>query len=836
MTIAYPAPGHLRISGVAFFSSPGARELRKFISGMFLVAEVAAIEISTSLRIADIFFDKRCTAGEFAGKVRAKLVAGGSGVNTAEERDILADSEGRISVHRNGEGLSSWRIVSDIPGRIRVRSSQIFRKKQLCQEIERELTTVAGVRQFKVNPLTCSVLIFFNPLHVSRLELIRVLDDVLAVAADQNKLDAGNHELLLCTAVLGFAAVAQFWAHSLLLPASVLFVWSALPTLAGARDTLLKERRLGVDVLDSLVVVMCLIGNQIFAGAVLAWCLSFGRLLLQKAQEDSRRRLVNVFGKQPRTALLYKDGTETSVPLDMIRTGDTIAVHTGQVVPVDGIVLEGAAIVDQHALTGESVPVERGPGGLVLASTLLVGGRILVTVEKAGRETTSARISAILNDTAAFRLSSQSKGEELADKAVIPTLVLASIGLGTVGLQGATAVINCDFGTGIRMAAPLALLSSLSVCANRGILIKDGMALEQIGSIDTMVFDKTGTLTQEKPSVSEVHRFGHWSKTKILTLAAAAEQSLTHPIARAIVEKFQEIGTPLPQLDRSSYKIGYGISVNVESLDVRVGSIRFMQMEGVAVPPEAEEMAENVHDEGHSIVFVSVDGAVAGAIELIPALREGVRELIAELRRLGIRQTVIISGDHERPTEKLAQYLGVDRYFAEVLPEDKARYVALLQEEGRRVCFVGDGINDSIALKRANVSISLRGASSVAIDTAQVVFMEDNLTKLVELIDLSRRLDRNVQQSWAMILVPNLLCIAGAFFLGFGVMASVLANNVAAMAALANGLRPLRMLREDTAASAGHRKGSQAQWNASVQQRWQIFLETPWTKGNLVTQ
>jgi len=193
-------------------------------------------------------------------------------------------------------------------------------------------------------------------------------------------------------------------------------------------------------------------------------------------------------------------------------------------------------------------------------------------------------------------------------------------------------------------------------------------------------------------------------------------------------------------------------------------------------------------------VFVAVDGELAGAVELAPALRENVDELIAKLRASGVKQVVIVSGDHEKPTKKLAKELGVDRYFAEVLPEEKAKYVELLQSEGRRVCFVGDGINDAIALRRANVSVSIRGATTVATDTAQIVFMDDNLAKLGDLLEVAHELERNVSLSWKLILAPNLACIAGAFALGFGVMASVLANNVAAIAALANGLRPLRML------------------------------------------
>lgn len=790
MNVSYPREGCLYASGVAFLSGLEHRETLKFIAALTHVTEVRSIEISTKLCSAEVLYDPACSAADFAEKLGevSLLVRTAATVQTLPV--LRPNSEGLLRLHRQGTRFLSWQIASDLPGRVRLRNVGLFRKKKLCQEVERELLTVFGVLRFNVNSITCSVLVYYECSAINKWQLLEFLERTLQNAEEHSACDRGKFELLLCTVAVGLSAVAQFSVPALTVPAAALFVYCVYPTFAGARDTLFKERRLGVDVLDAIVVVMCLISSQIFAGAVLAWCLSFGRTLLAQAQEDSRRRLVNVFGKQPRTAYLFQDGVETLVPLDRIRVGDLIAVHTGEVVAADGVVLEGAAIVDQHMLTGESVPVEKGPDSRVYASTLVVGGRLLVTVEKAGKETTSAKISAILNDTAAFRLTSQSRGEELADKAVVPTLALASLGFGTVGLQGATAIVNCDFGTGIRMAAPLALLSSLSACSNNGILVKDGRALEQMSAIDTVLFDKTGTLTQERPVASRVHRLSNFSEQEILVYAAAAERRLAHPIAAAIVDKFRELDRPFPSTDQSSYKVGYGIGVLVEGKHVLVGSHRFMLLEKARVPGRTSAIEKRAHDDGHSIVFVALEGTVIGAIELAPQLRRGVKELVAGLRERGIQQLVIISGDHEKPTRDLARALGMDRHFAEVLPEDKARYVELLQKEGRKVCFVGDGINDSIALKRANVSVSMRGATSVAMDTAQVVFIDDHLWKLCEFRDIANQLEHNVKLSWDIILVPNLACIAGAFFLGFGVMASVLANNVAAIAALANGLRP----------------------------------------------
>jgi P-type E1-E2 ATPase len=363
-----------------------------------------------------------------------------------------------------------------------------------------------------------------------------------------------------------------------------------------------------------------------------------------------------------------------------------------------------------------------------------------------------------------------------------------------MGPAGAVAVLNSDFGTGIRMAAPLAMLTSLALCANKGILVKDGRALELMNEIDTVLFDKTGTLTRERPEVGRIVTSHGFAPEQILQFAAAAERKFHHPIALAILHKAQELGLELPPTDDTQYKVGYGITVGVMGHTVRVGSKRFMDLEGVEITPEVAAALNQSHQEGHTMVMVSVDGRLGGALELHAAVRPEVRQIVQGLRERGIKHIAIISGDHEAPTRKLAESLGMDRYFAQVLPADKADHVIALQKEGRKVCFVGDGINDSIALKQANVSISLRGASSIATDTAHIVFLEEGLSKLCDLRDISHDLDKNVRRSWRLILAPNIACIAGVFTMGFGIMASVVTNNVAALAALGNGMLPLRKI------------------------------------------
>ena len=706
----------------------------------------------------------------------------------------VRDQNGEIRYFRHGTVVTHWEIKHELAGRLRLFNPVLHRKKDLCQAIERELIGVLGIDSFKTNPLTSTVLVHFDRRQLSPEQIIEILESALTSAEHPSTKDAMDLHLPICTASMPLAAVAQFGAPAFLPAAALLFAYTSIPTFKNAREVLFEEKRLGVDVLDAVVVIGCLGTMSIFPGAVLCWCLSFGRVLVKKTQDDSKKLLLNAFGKQPRYVWLYRDGSEVQIPLDRLEPLDVIVVNTGEVVPVDGIIVQGMAVIDQHALTGESTPAEKGVGDRVFAATLMVAGKVLVEVEKSGSETASAKISQILNDTAGYKLSSQHKGERLADRAVIPTLAVGAVGMAAMGPGGAVAVLNSDFGTGIRMAAPLAMLSSLALCANKGILVKDGRALELMNEVDTVLFDKTGTLTRERPEVGRIIPSHGFLPERILQFAAAAERRFHHPIALAILHKAEELELELPATDDTQYKVGYGITVAVEGHTVRVGSKRFMDLEGVEITPEVAAAVEEAHHLGHTMVMVSVDGKLGGALELHAAVRPEVRQIVQGLRDRGIKHIAIISGDHEAPTRKLAESLGMDRYFAQVLPADKADHVMALQKEGRKVCFVGDGINDSIALKQANVSISLRGASTIATDTAHIVFLEEGLSKLCDLRDIARDLDRNVRRSWGLILAPNIACIAGVFTLGFGIMTSVITNNVAAMAALANGMLPLRKI------------------------------------------
>jgi len=802
--IILPDDGTIRIESARLCADPDGLLCRRFLGRAFLAPEIDSAEIDAATAegvtpAIELRFDAtQYSRRDVLERVAALLDAVPKSDDGVELPPACTarDRHGAIRYHRCGQKVTGWKVVSERVGIIKLENPVLYRKTALCEAVERELMSVLGVNRYETSSRTCWAKIEYDPRQLGPVQIIEILDGALSNAERPDRLDPLDLDLAICTASLPLAAVAQFAMPALLPLSAALFACTAIPSFRGAYQVLFKERRLGVDVLDSIVVMGCLATLHVFPGAILTWCLSVGRYLVRRTEDNSKKLLLGAFGKQPRYVWLVKDEIEIEVPLDRLDKGDIVAIHTGEMVPVDGIIVEGLAMIDQHALTGESTPAEKGVGDRVFASTVMVAGKVHVAVEKSGGETATAKIAQILNDSAGYKLASQHKGEQIADKVVIPTLGLGGLAFATLGPTGAVAVVNSDLGTGIRMAAPLAMLSTLALCAQKGVLVKDGRALDLLCEVDTMLFDKTGTLTRERPEVGRVIAANGFDPVHILRFAAAAERRFHHPIALAILQKAEEEGLRLPLTDATQYKVGYGIAVGIDGHRVRVGSRRFMESEGVSLTREVQDALDEAHREGQTMVMVAVDDELGGALELRASTRPEVRGIVRGLRERGINHIAIISGDHEAPTRRLAEELGMDRYFAQVLPADKADYVEKLQREGRKVCFVGDGINDAIALKKANVSISLRGATSIATDTAHVVFMEQSLGKLCELRDIARDLERNVRNSWVMILGPNLACIAGVFTLGFGIGASVLTNNVAALAALANGLLPMRRVAE----------------------------------------
>ena len=795
LTVSFPEPGRLTFHSEDWFSCWSKPRCREFIGLSLGIHEVKEVEIDTFSRTATVAYRPGTT-----GKLLEKITHIYQGHREPDSRPTfspellraLPKSQPMLRAFRYGEVISTWELRMELPGWIRLRNALVLNKPHLAQYIEKELAGIMGIKHHKIHLRGGSITIEFDPVVIHKQQIVSHLDAALCRAPKRPLRQVRDYDFKIATTSLVLSATATFFNPALLPLGAVVMLYTAIPSFRRAAYSMRHERRLGIDSLDTIIFTACLFTGQIFAGAMTAWFLSLGRKLLQQTRAESAKVLMQIFGKQPTLARVLKNGQEIETALEKIKQNDQIVIYTGEVVPVDGVIVEGDAILDQHALTGESTPAEKTIGGKVFASTVMVAGKVVVRVERAGKDTASSKISQILNKTVAHKLRAQSRGEELADKAVLPALGLSAVAGGAIGTSAALAVINSDLGTGIRMAAPLGMLTSITLCAQQGILVKDGRALELMRSVDTVLFDKTGTLTREKPEVGTIFCCGEYPEDQILTFAAAAEQKFTHPIARAILDKFATLKKPMPRLDASKYNVGYGITVEIEGHQVRVGSRRFIELENLAIPASMEREMKELHAAGHSFVCVAIGNHLAGVIELRSSNRPEVEGIIAGLRARGVNHLAIISGDHDKPTRRLAEHLKMDRYFAEVLPQDKARYVELLQKEGRTVCFVGDGINDSIALKKANVSISLRGASSIATDTAQIVFMEESLARICDLKDFSQALEHNVKTSWNLILIPNGFCIAGVFLFGFNIWHSVVFNNASAILALLNGLLPLR--------------------------------------------
>lgn len=402
----------------------------------------------------------------------------------------------------------------------------------------------------------------------------------------------------------------------------------------------------------------------------------------------------------------------------------------------------------------------------------------------------AAQIGETLANTDDFRANLASRAAEFNYRIAPPLLTLSGIMMGVSGLDQALSVIIGAPGYRYLLYSPLSMLSYLHTAADEQILIKDGRSLELLNEVDTVVFDKTGTLTMGQPHVSQVYAVAELSERDVLQYAATAEAKQDHPIAQAISAEAIAREIDILSIDETAYEIGYGIQVTIDGKLVRVGSWRFMQMNNISIPATLQTIQADVYEEGKSLVLVAVDTAVIGAIVLQPTLRPEVESLVVDLKQRGL-QLYIISGDHDTPTRRLAHQLGMDGYFAEVLPEDKANLIYELEESGRRVCFIGDGINDSIALKRATVSVSLEGAAAIATDTAQIVLMSGDLTRLTSLFELASKFNVTMQNNFYAAIAPCVIIVSGVFLVNLGSLAAIGINNIIGLVAFYNAVKPL---------------------------------------------
>lgn len=584
----------------------------------------------------------------------------------------------------------------------------------------------------------------------------------------------GDKYYPIATATLGLTIAGRVLYAPLTLVGVAGMLYLLWPTFLLAYHDLARRRRFTSIVLEAIILPGTVLSGHVLAVAFAFWVMFFALDNVAKAKWKANENLANLF-VMPSSQVVYVlcEGVELESTLKDLQVGDILVMDAGQIIPVDGTIIQGNAIIDQHMLTGESQPVERQQNDPVLAATMLLEGRIRIRVERTGRETLANQSMQILHQMTRYTDDLELRGTDASDRLALPFFLIGSATAFFLGSGRGLAITWCPLDDALYVAGPLNVLNFLNISLRRNILVKDGRALETLRHVDTFVFDKTGTLTTDTPRVVDIHACANFRRTDILRYAAGAEQKQVHPIALAILAAASADGIELPVVKGDAYKRGFGVTVTIAEETVNIGSARFMDLLSLNIPEGLQSIQERSQEFGYSMIYVAIDHAIVGAIELHASLRPEAAQTIGRLREQGY-QVCIISGDNERPTRHLARQLEVDCCFAETLPQDKGKLITAMQQAGRVVCYVGDGINDAIALKQAEVSVSLRGASTIATDTAQIVLMKQNLNQLLDLIAIAKRLDRNFKTSVLFSAIPTLGIIGGVYFFQLSLASAVM--------------------------------------------------------------
>ncbi len=559
--------------------------------------------------------------------------------------------------------------------------------------------------------------------------------------------------------------------------------------IAGAYQAL-RSRKLDMSVLIATGVLaaylfsllITVLGGETFydAAAMLVTFVLFGHWMEMRSRKGTNDALRALFDLVPPQATVIRDGQELTIPSAEVVVSDTVLLRPGDKVPVDGTVVTGETSIDEALVTGESAPVTKRPGDAVIAGSINRSGSIRFRATRVGADTTLAQIVELVRRAQ----SSKAPGQRLADNAA-QYLVILAVGAGiltflvwffvghTPAITALTfaisaVVIACPDALGL--ATPTAVAVGTGIGARYNILIKDAATLENISRITAIVLDKTGTLTEGKPALTDVVAGGMVDQGELLRLVASAERGSEHPLAEAIVAGARERGLALAEATTFESVAGRGIQAMVDGRSVLAGNRALMQDHGLTLGP-LEAQAAELAQAGKTPMFIAVDGQAAGLVAVADRIKASAYQAIAEFKRLGI-EAVMITGDNQRTAQAVAHELGIERFFAEVLPADKARHVEELQREGKRVAMVGDGVNDAPALAQADIGIAIGAGTDVAIETANVVLMKSDPLDIIRAIVLSKATVRKMKQNLAWASVYNILAIpvaAGVFYPAFGI-------------------------------------------------------------------
>ncbi len=538
-----------------------------------------------------------------------------------------------------------------------------------------------------------------------------------------------------------------------------------------------------------------------------------GQVLELRARHRTGEAIRQLLGLVPKTARLVRGGREDDVPLDQVQVGDLLRVRTGEKIPVDGVVADGAAAVDESMITGESIPVDKGPGDRVIGATIAVGGTITMSAQRVGSGTLLAQIVRMVSEAQRTRAPIQRLADRVAAwfvPAVMAASVMTLVAWAAFGpeprlahaLVSAVAVLIIACPCALGLATPMAIMVGTGRGAGAGVLIKNAEALELLARIDTLIVDKTGTLTEGRPRVTAIDVIGAWTEAEVLRFAAAVEQGSAHPLGAAITRSFEgrssnsdfKLGVQTPSLSDFRSDTGKGVSGRVDGHRVALGTAEFIREEGADPDPFAARADARRH-EGQTVVMVAVDGQLAGMIAVADPIRPSAADAIAALKAERVA-LIMVTGDHQATADAIARQLGIDDVRAGVLPDGKRAVVQELQRAGRVVAVAGDGINDAPALAQASVGIAMGTGTDVAIESAGITLVKSDLRGIVRARRLSRATVRNIRQNLFLAFIYNTLGVpiaAGILFPFGGMLISPIwasaAMTLSSLSVIVNALR-----------------------------------------------
>lgn len=710
-----------------------------------------------------------------------------------------------------------YEVMHSVVGRLRLRVKEILNDQEAASRLIGKLSAIAQVTGVRVNTWCASVVIDYDQNNFSEDSLVRILDKLSiepphyssgqeASIAVIRPVSTTSRLVTIAQRVVRlidrfFPPLVQlifgagsFAVAALKFPALIsrtALGIAVVPIVNRAFQTVLEEKRLGVDSLDGMAALLMIANGRLVEAGFMSALIGLGEFIRERTARRCEKIVTDLLGLKGRFAWLVKGNKRLCIPADEVRPGDIVVVYPGDMVPVDGLVLGGLAAVDQSKLTGEFIPVEVEKGHTVYASTVAVEGKIYVRCTASGVNTKAGLVLESLNNVPLHETRIQNYASVMADKLVVPIFIASGVCFAlTRNLQRLMSMLIFDFCTGIRIAAPTAVLASMHLAGNHGILIKGGGALEKLASVDAIVFDKTGTLTTGQPKVTRVHTLNGYSEDQLVSLAAAVEQRLHHPASRAIIRYAGHCGVTVPDRASSTYVRGMGVKAEVKGLSVLVGSKRLMEAESIDTTP-AKRTESAVAKKGDSLAYIAIDGKCCGLISYSDHLRPEAEMALKRIKRMGIRKLVMATGDNELSAGLIAKSAGIDEVLAKAFPEQKADLVKQLKAQGYTVAVIGDGINDSPAMAYADVAISLHDGTEAARHSADVVLTDDDLTRLPEAITIARKAMGLVKQNLALAVVPNSSGLALAAMGIVGPAGATLLNNGSAICAALNSLRPL---------------------------------------------